>query len=185
MARIALNLPDNLLGRAARAYSRRTYGDVLAPGAAMAHHPRMLLADVRFERSVARWDRVHADLKGLAVLAAAATVGCSWCIDFGYWVEHTRGLDPVKLRAVPTWRDSEVFTELERRVLGYAEAMSASPPRVSDEMVAELREHLDEAQLVELTMMVAVENQRSRFNDALGLTSQGFADRCAYAPASR
>jgi hypothetical protein len=27
-------------------------------------------------------------------------------------------------------------------------------------------------------MMVAVENTRSRFNSALGLTSQGFKDRC-------
>jgi hypothetical protein len=27
-------------------------------------------------------------------------------------------------------------------------------------------------------MMIAVENQRSRFNSALGLTSQGFTDRC-------
>jgi hypothetical protein len=49
---------------------------------------------------------------------------------------------------------------------------------VTDEMVAELREHLDDAALVELTMMIAVENQRSRFNSALGLTSQGFKDRC-------
>lgn len=181
MARISLDLPDTLLGRAARAYSRRIYNDVLAPAAAMAHHPKLLLADVCFERSVAGWHRLDADLKGLAVLAAAATVGCSWCIDFGYWVERTRGLDKEKLRAMPSWRDSDAFTEFERRVLEYAEAMSATPPRVDDAMVAGLREHLDEAQLVELTMMVAVENQRSRFNDALGLHSQGFADRCQLA----
>jgi alkylhydroperoxidase family enzyme len=49
---------------------------------------------------------------------------------------------------------------------------------VTDEMVAGLRRQLDDAQLVELTMMVAVENIRSRFNSALGLTSQGFKDRC-------
>ncbi len=181
MARISLDLPDTLLGRAARAYSRRTYGNVLAPGAAMAHHPKVLLAVVWFERSVAGWDRLDADLKGLAVLAAAATVGCSWCMDFGYWTEHTRGLDQAKLRAVTTWRDSDAFTELERRVLDYAEAISATPPVVTDAMVAGLRDHLDEAQLVELTMMVAVENQRSRFNCALGLSSQGFTDRCELA----
>jgi alkylhydroperoxidase family enzyme len=45
-------------------------------------------------------------------------------------------------------------------------------------MVAELRSELDDAVLVQLTMMVAVENSRSRFNAALGLTSQGFRDRC-------
>ncbi len=62
--------------------------------------------------------------------------------------------------------------------MAYAEAATATPPAVTDEMVAGLREELDDAALVELTMMVAVENTRSRFNSALGLHSQGFSDRC-------
>ena len=41
----------------------------------------------------------------------------------------------------------------------------------------ELRRHLSDAQLVELTAIVAVENLRSRINSALGLTGQGFTDR--------
>ena len=82
------------------------------------------------------------------------------------------------MRDVPRWRDSDVYTDLERQVMAYAEAMTATPPAVTDEMVAGLRRELDDAALVELTMMVAVENVRSRFNSALGLTSQGFKDRC-------
>jgi alkylhydroperoxidase family enzyme len=62
--------------------------------------------------------------------------------------------------------------------MAYAEAMTATPPEVTDEMVAGLRRSLDDAQLVELTMMISVENSRSRTNSALGLTSQGFRDRC-------
>ena len=62
-----------------------------------------------------------------------------------------------KIRAVPQWRDSDVFTELERLVLEYAEAMTDTPPSVTDEMVARLRTHLSEAELVELTAIVAVE----------------------------
>lgn len=87
----------------------------------MAHHSRVLLTYVRFERSLARWHRLDDHLNGLAVLAAAARVGCAWCMDFGYWTEHTRGLDPAKLQAVPMWRDSEQFTLLERpEILGTA-----------------------------------------------------------------
>src|SRR5215207_5150098 len=82
------------------------------------------------------------------------------------------------MREVPRWRDSDVFTDLERQVMAYAEAVTATPTAVTDEMVAGLRRRLDDAELVELTMMVAVENIRSRFNSALGLTSQGFKDRC-------
>ena len=62
--------------------------------------------------------------------------------------------------------------------MAYAEAVTATPPAVTDEMVAAPDGKLDDAELVELTMMVAVENVRSRFNSALGLTSQGFRDRC-------
>ena len=64
------------------------------------------------------------------------------------------------------------------QVMAYAEAATATPPTVTDEMVEGLRRQLDDAALVELTMMIAVENVRSRFNSALGLTSQGFKDRC-------
>jgi alkylhydroperoxidase family enzyme len=63
-------------------------------------------------------------------------------------------------------------------VLEYTEAATATPPTVTDELVDGLRQDLGDAALVELTMMIAVENQRSRFNSSLGLTSQGFKDRC-------
>jgi AhpD family alkylhydroperoxidase len=178
MARISLDPPRTPLYRLAAWYARRTYGVMPDPLAAMAHHPRVLVTDARFETSLARWKRLDPTLKALAEMAAAASIGCTWCIDFGYWISTRRGIDPVKLREVPRWRDSDVYTDLERQVLAYAEAATSTPPAVTDEMVAELRRSLDDAALVELTMMIAVENVRSRFNSALGLTSQGFRDRC-------
>ncbi len=178
-ARIPLDPPRTLLTRAVAWYSRRTYGAVLDPAEAMGHHPRLLLTQLRHERSLARWDRLDPALESLAVMSAAVTVGCSWCVDFGWWVGTAHGgVDPAKLRAVPTWRDGDALTDLERRVVEYAEAMSTTPPGVTDGMVAALRRDLGDAALVELTTMVAVENGRSRFNAAMGLTSQGFRDRC-------
>lgn len=178
MPRISLDPPRTPVYRLARWYSRRRYGAVLDPAAALAHNPRVLLSSVRHETSVERWHAVDPTLKALAVMATAARIGCSWCLDFGYWESTRRGIEPAKLRDVPRWRDSEVFTDVERRVLAYAEAATADPVEVTDEMVADLRRDLDDAALVELTMMIALENSRSRFNSALGLTSQGFRDRC-------
>jgi AhpD family alkylhydroperoxidase len=178
MARIPLDPPRTRLYRLAEWYSRRTWGVVADPLAAMGHNMRVLITDARFETSLARWNRLDPTLKALAEMASAVAIGCSWCVDFGYWETTRRGIDPVKIRDVPRWRDSDVYTDLERQVMAYAEAVTATPPTVTDEMVAELRRQLDDAALVELTMMVAVENVRSRFNRALGLTSQGFTDRC-------
>ena len=178
MARISLDPPRTLVYRLTEWYSRRRFGAVADPVAAMGHHSKVLIADARFEMALGKWHRLDPTLKHLAEMATSVAIGCSWCIDFGYWVATAQGTDPAKLENVARWRESDVYTDLERRVLEYAEAASATPPAVTDEMVAGLREHLDDAALVELTMMIAVENQRSRFNGALGLSSQGFKDRC-------
>ncbi|HSV41198.1 MAG TPA: carboxymuconolactone decarboxylase family protein, partial [Nocardioidaceae bacterium] len=106
-------------------------------------------------------------------------IGCSWCVDFGYYAAHSRGEDVSKFEKALTWRDHrDFFTPVEQRVLEFSEAMTATPPTVSDDLTEALREDLGEKAFIELTMMVAVENERSRFNSALGLKSQGFKDTC-------
>ncbi|MER5783540.1 carboxymuconolactone decarboxylase family protein [Streptomyces mobaraensis] len=178
MARIPLNPPTTPLTRLAARYCRRAYGKVLDPLLAMGHHSGVLLATSVFELAAVHWKRLDPGLKALAVMASAASIGCSWCMDFGYWENQRHGMAHEKLRDVPRWRDSDVYTPLERDVMEYAEAMTATPPTVDDALVERLREHLDDAQLVELTQMISVENLRSRTNAALGLASQGFKDSC-------
>ncbi|MFI1395647.1 carboxymuconolactone decarboxylase family protein [Streptomyces sp. NPDC020681] len=191
MARISLTPRRSLLLRLTEWYSKRTYGKVLDPALALAHNPRVLWSDLRFEQSVAKWKDLDADLKALAVMASAASIGCSWCMDFGHWENRERGMDVRKVHDVPVWRDSDAYTELERDVMEYAEAMTANPPTVGDELAERLLRTLGEAAFVELTAIVAVENLRSRMNSALGLTSQGFKDHCeipavrSIAPGSR
>jgi AhpD family alkylhydroperoxidase len=177
-ARIPLDPPRTLSYRLTEWYSRRRWGAVADPAAAMGHQPQVLRTNARFEMALGRWKALDPALKHLAEMAASVSIGCSWCVDFGYWIATGEGTDPVKLENVPRWRESDVYTDVERRVLEYAEAATATPPAVTDGMVAALRRDLGDAALVELTMMIAVENQRSRFNSALGLTSQGFKDRC-------
>ena len=84
------------------------------------------------------------------------------------------GADEDKIREVPGWRESHRFSEMERAALEYAEAMTITGQRVSDELLARLRSHFDEAQIVELTAVVALENFRSKFNVPLGIEAQGF-----------
>lgn len=185
MARISLTPPHTLLNRLGAWYSRRTYGKVLDPGLAVGHNARVLLTYVRQERGAAKWNSLDPGLKHLAVMAAAARINCSWCMDFGHWAADSLGLPAdmvTKVTKVPQWRDNQdAFTELELLVLDYAEAMTETEPRVTDELAAALTGRLGEAAFVELTAMVALENYRSRMNRAFGLTSQGFSDACAVA----
>ncbi|WP_328915234.1 MULTISPECIES: carboxymuconolactone decarboxylase family protein [unclassified Streptomyces] len=179
MARISLTPPRSLAYRIGAWYSKRAYGKVLDPGKAFAHNTKVLMATSRFEMRIGKWNKLDPGLKALAVLASAGVVGCSWCMDFGYWENHERGVAPEKLRHVPDWRTTEgVYTDLERRVMEFAEAMTQTVPTVTDEMTQRLIGELGEPAFVELTAMIAVENYRSRANSAFGLVGQGFKDRC-------
>jgi AhpD family alkylhydroperoxidase len=177
-SRVPLEHPGSVLARVLNLWTRRTYGQEMEPMLAMLHHRKVTTTVARFEMGVAKWSRVDTGLKELAQLSVASQIGCSWCMDFGYYLSRTNGMDVAKLEQVAEWRSSTVYTALERQVLEYAEAMTATPPTVTDEMVAGLRSELDDAQLVELTEIISVENLRSRTNSALGLTSQGFKSQC-------
>jgi AhpD family alkylhydroperoxidase len=167
-----------LYGKFLTAYAKRTYGQVPDGVYVLWHNRKVLNSLFRFEQKVAKYDALDPHLKIYAELATAGAIGCSWCLDFGYFLAHTQGLTLEKVREVPRWRESDVFTDLERDVMEYAEAMTTAPSTVTDRMVDHLTDQLGEAAVVELTMMVAIENQRSRFNSAMGLQSQGYSDVC-------
>lgn len=73
------------------------------------------------------------------------------------------------------YRNSELFSELEKLVLEYVDGMTQTPVEVSDGLFARLREKFTDAQLVELTATVAWENYRARFDHAFGMEAEGFA----------
>jgi alkylhydroperoxidase family enzyme len=182
MARVSLEHRRSIPLRAMTWYSRRRTGKVAEPMLLMYHNKRVLRSTMRFEMSVQRWHAVDPTLRALATMAAAAEIGCSWCVDFGYWINVTEERVPAaKLRAVPRWSTSPDLTDLERAVCEYATAMSRTPVQVTDEMVDRLCEDLTDEQIVEITALVALENQRSRTNAAMGLTAQGFREQCSLA----
>ena len=162
---------DGAYGALMTRVAKRMWGQVPDNAHVLWHNKPVLKAVFGFEQKVGRWKALDPHLKAYAEMASAGVIGCSWCLDFGYFLAHTKGLDEAKVREVPRWRESDVFTGLEREVMAYAEAMT-------DEMVASLDRQLGHAAVVELTMMVAVENERSRFNSAMGLASQGFSEVC-------
>ena len=181
-ARVPLEHPGSLLATIMKAFSRRQFGLEAEPMLAMLHQRKVLTAVTRFGMSSQKWSTLEDGLKELANLSVASQIGCSWCMDFGYYMSRTNGMPIEKLEQVTRWRKSDVYTSLERKVLEYAEAMTATPPTVTDEMVEALRADLDDAQLVELTATISAENLFSRTNSALGLTSQGFKSQCDLTP---
>lgn len=180
MAHVTLvERPKGLVARCAAVYSRHRFGRPVEPGMAASHHNGVLVAMGAIETSAELgWKKLDEQLRALVLQLAATRIGCSWCVDYGYFEVVSHGVDPEKVRSVADWRRSPLFDERERAVLEYAEQATATPVAVTAEVAEKLHRHLSEAQIVELAAWVALENFRSRFNGGLGLKSQGFSDSC-------
>jgi AhpD family alkylhydroperoxidase len=165
-------------GTVMKKMSKKMLGEVPDALGVMWHNRKVLFSAMGFGRKAQKWDQLDPDLKSFANMAVAARVGCSWCLDYGYFHAHNEGLDEAKASEVPRWRESPVFTSLERDVMEYAEAMSETPPRVTDELSARLLEQLGAPAMVELTAVIGFQNMSTRSNVALGIEAQGFSKAC-------
>ena len=76
--------------------------------------------------------------------------------------------------ALPQYKSGALFSETERLVLEYADAMTQTPVEVPDALFAKLWEKFTDTQLVELTATLAWENYRARFDHAFGVEAEGF-----------
>ncbi len=170
------------LGAMAKRFSKKKLGQVPEPLGVMWNNRPVLMGLMGLGRKAEKWDACDHQLKSLAHMAVASMVGCSFCLDLGYFQAHDTHLDVEKARQVPRWRESDAFTPLERDVLEYAEAMTETPPAVTDEMSQHLLDQLGAPALVELTAFIGAANLTGRNNVALGIEAQGFAAACGLEP---
>ena len=161
---------------------KKMLGGVPAGAEVMWHHPAIFKDTMKYGRRTEKWDQLDHELVVLATMATAAEIGCSFCLDLHDFMSHNKGFDEAKAREVPRWRESDLFTSLERDVMRYAEAMSQTPPTVTDELSARLLEQLGAPGLVELAAFAALANSMARTNVALGIKAQGFSAACGLPP---
>ena len=182
---MALRVPKAELPAELRENMTRLLGAVPEPVEVSYNNPKVAVSSQEFSAGVATWDAADASLKTFAHMAVAAQVGCGWCLDVNYFLAQNHNLDLAKASQVPRWRESDVFSPLERDVLEYAEAMTSTPTTVSDELSASLLARLGPAALVELTVFIGFANMAGRVNTAHGITSQGYSDACEVPLAGR
>ncbi len=141
-----------------------------------AHAPRLLLGYGALEQSFAWKPRLDEHLRALVTLKSAVMQGCEFCRDIASQEARRAGISDEQLLDLHRYRESSRFDARERLVLDLAVGMTETPVHVSDELFDSLRERFDDAQLVELVGLVALENLRSRFNGAFAIGSAGFSD---------
>lgn len=158
-------------------FARRRLGRVPKPVGIMAYNRSILAAAAGYEVMLERADSLDGRLKELAQIKAAMMIGCRFCIDIGAAIASKHGVTEDDLRGLLDPARCERFSELDRRVLAFAEAMCGCPMVIPDQLHRALLTELGPAAMVELTAAIAWENHRARFNHAFGAKEEGFSER--------
>ncbi len=103
----------------------------------------------------------------LVKLRASQINGCSYCVDMHAHEARADGETEQRLYLVAAWKESPLFTERERAAFAWVEAVTLiSHGGVPDELYAAMLPHFSEAELVKLTVAVAIINTWNRLSVA-------------------
>jgi alkylhydroperoxidase family enzyme len=97
-------------------------------------------------------------------------------MDIGSAVSRDIGVSQDKIAALADYRTSGLFSDTEKLVLEYADAMTQTPAEIPAALFDRLRSKFEPVQLVELTAALAWENYRARFDHAFGVESENFTE---------
>ncbi len=154
---------------------RRRYGRELEPVRLWARMPAAFLAMTAMYRALDRKSsRIEPALRSLVQVQVSQINGCDFCVDLNSFLGLGRGIAEDRLRALPQFEDSALFSEREKAALRYAEAATRSDRRVDGALIARLHPHFDDQAIVELAALIAYQNMSSKFNAALGVPAHGF-----------
>jgi AhpD family alkylhydroperoxidase len=130
------------------------------------HSPPMAEGWLAFFTSVRQKGALSGRYRELAIMRIAVINGADYEFNAHVPFALKEGLTQAQLDALAADRVPAGLTEADRAVLAYAEAMTRAV-RVPDEVFAQVRRHLPERELVELTVTVAGYNCVSRFLEAI------------------
>lgn len=154
---------------------KRKYGEVLIPGLLWARVPKLFASVALLYGALDRKSSpLSPVLRSLVTVRVSQINWCHFCVDINSATLAERSGSLEKVENLADWKESDLFTDLERVVLEYTEAVTYSDQQVSDELITRLKTFFDEDSIVELTGLIAFQNLSSKFNSALDVPIQGF-----------
>lgn len=95
---------------------------------------------------------------------------------------RTLGVSDAKIAAVPSWQVSDEFSEIERAVMAYADALALDRGRVSDGVFAVLQRHLSDEEILELTYITTMYIMHGIMSNALRTEFDNVEERIVEVP---
>jgi AhpD family alkylhydroperoxidase len=158
--------------------TRRSFGRVpTSIKVVVARSPQILGLASAMGKYDKKGTHLEKELHYMISMLVSGTNGCGFCLDVGRMMAMKDNMNMEKLNALPVYRTSSLFSDKERAALKYAEEATLNK-RVSDATFNELQEYYGDREIVEVTIITAIQNFTNLTNIPLGIGSDGL---CAIA----
>ncbi len=150
---------------------RRQIGKVITPVKVVyARVPRAAMVSRDLHLMCERGMTIAPELRFLITTFVAGINRCAFCVDISKAMALRNGLDVEKLKHLHAYRDSDLFTGPERAALAFVEAATRDK-NVPDAVFNEAKKHFSDREIVEITLLNAVENYYNLINLPLEIES--------------
>jgi uncharacterized peroxidase-related enzyme len=134
----------------------------------MQRRPEIARAFIALNRAVmTNGGRVTSEQKRLIALLASGAAGCRYCQAHTALAATRYGATEDRLRQLWEFRSSVLYTEAERAAFEFALAAASVPNAVTPELMARLRAHWDDGEVVEILGVISLFGFLNRWNDSM------------------
>jgi len=110
---------------------------------------------------------VDLGFKRLVAHFASRAAGCRYCEAHSLVAAEIHGISREKLAAIWDYQSSPLYSDAERAALDFALAAGSVPNAVDETIMARMREHWSEDQIVEILGAVCLYGFLNRWNDSM------------------
>ncbi len=112
---------------------------------------------------------IDAKQRAMIELRVSQINGCAYCVDLHTMEARKAGETTQRLDCLTVWREVSFFDDAEKAALEWAEAVtSIATTGAPDNLYAALSEHYSEAEIVDLTLIIAQMNAWNRLAISFG-----------------
>lgn len=162
--------PDSILLKLAYWYTKRQIGKVITP--LKVHYARFPKA-LGLSRKMVETElkiTIGPKLKHLIKVYVATLNGCAFCVDIGKAFAKINKLDPDIFEDLLRFEESDRFSEAEKAALSYVDEVTRSK-HITDSTFERLKRHFSEEEIVQITLLNAIENFYNLLNAPMNIGS--------------
>ncbi|MDR8390351.1 carboxymuconolactone decarboxylase family protein [Aliifodinibius sp. S!AR15-10] len=162
--------PDSIKLKLAYWFTKRKVGKVITPLKVLyARFPQALGLSKEL-MDLDQFFTISSRLKHLIKVYVATLNGCAFCIDIGKASAKTKDIDSSIFDDLMQFDESESFTAAEKSALSYVDEATRNK-HVSDSTFNRLKQHFDEQEIVQITLINAIENYYNLMNAPMNISS--------------